>query len=109
MNISSLFNTAKTGLSSLGNGAVSSLTASAGASSLDGSTDQASSDAASAGQRALSSLGKTLNDQINTELGENKLSMAANNAETAMHNALKANQAENKASENGADGVKELV
>ena len=109
MNLSSLLSTAKSGLGAVGNGVVSSATASAGAGSLDGSADQGSSDAASAGQKALGLLGKTLNDQINTELGENKMSMAANNAETEMHNALKANQAENKASENGADGVKELV
>lgn len=109
MGISSLFNVAKSGLTSAGNGLITGGIASAGSSSLDGSADQGASDAASAGQKALGLLGKTLNDQINTQLGENKMSMAANNAETEMHNALKANQAENKASENGADGVKELV
>ena len=109
MGLSSIANIFKSGVTSAGNSMVTGTTADVGAGSLDGSADQGASDAASAGQKALGLLGKTLNDQINTQLGENKMSMAANNAETEMHNALKANQAENKASENGADGVKELV
>lgn len=97
------------GGSAVANRVGSTVTSAATDASLKGSTLQAGSDAGSAGNDVLATIGQISTEEANTAVAETKIGEQTNNAITAAHDALKANQTENKVSENVADGVKELA